>query len=334
MKLLFRNNEKGLAAIKDGKWYFPDKRSDIDCEGVWDCEVSKDKEKYAFVTGHKVNVPDYRLAKDHIVNLLLLERKKEWYSYYVKVARMGEDDLFFESDENRIRIGYYAGDDFVEVASYGLHHHNMRQFYKIDHTLKGWDKFYKEVFLESLSFLDDPLKIVAAAIGYNRGFAFSSQITEINIYGNKVIEITTDGFSAYECTRVYGYDTEMCDVFTVDISADTYKCLKKESVDLKSLRDWMSAHHVSLKSGTAEKGLIRREIFCMGCDFDVLCVDSFGLLKTIDTLTEEQKNEIESSFANLHDFRAKVAKNISSKNIGEFRKISDVNILGLEMLSR
>ena len=54
MKLLFVKGDRGLVANMDGKFYFPDRKSNIKEEGLYDCRVTVEKDKYAFVDGEEI----------------------------------------------------------------------------------------------------------------------------------------------------------------------------------------------------------------------------------------------------------------------------------------
>ena len=51
MKLLFVNGDRGLVATLHGKFYFPDRKSNIKEEGLYDCNTTVEKDRYAFVNG-------------------------------------------------------------------------------------------------------------------------------------------------------------------------------------------------------------------------------------------------------------------------------------------
>lgn len=51
MKLLFVKGKKGLAANHNGKFYFPDRNGCIKATGLYDCKITIDKDKFAFVDG-------------------------------------------------------------------------------------------------------------------------------------------------------------------------------------------------------------------------------------------------------------------------------------------
>ena len=51
MKLLFVKGKRGLAANHNGKFYFPDRNGCIKATGLYDCKITIDKDKFAFVDG-------------------------------------------------------------------------------------------------------------------------------------------------------------------------------------------------------------------------------------------------------------------------------------------
>ena len=69
MKLLFIPGVRGrLAANHDGKFYFPDSKSNINEGGLYECEVTVDKDKYAFVNGTIIEtyMPSSKFISEYI----------------------------------------------------------------------------------------------------------------------------------------------------------------------------------------------------------------------------------------------------------------------------
>ena len=97
MKLLFVKSNNKLIAMCNGKFYFPDTRGNIKEEGVYECNVSIDKESYAFVTGTKIETitPNENIIKRYF-----------YESIPVITKNIGKDIILFIKENNMMNVMY------------------------------------------------------------------------------------------------------------------------------------------------------------------------------------------------------------------------------------
>lgn len=116
MKLLFVKGDRGLVANMDGKFYFPDRKSNIKEEGLYDCRVTVEKDKYSFVDGEEIKT--YLPSSDQIADSFRTRIKMNKYNtindyitmYDFMILKIGKSFICYERDIyncNFINLIYY-----------------------------------------------------------------------------------------------------------------------------------------------------------------------------------------------------------------------------------
>lgn len=338
MKLLFVNGDRGLLAAHYGKFYFPDRNSNIKTEGVYDCEITVQKPNYGFVKGTKVTTPAICDSKDNVCRILReirrLKNSEGNHVCNITTLKIEDNELFaIEHSDGTIEIGYYYdGETFGVVARYHMRlNRRVRDLYNQNKRkyADGWEDFRRKANIDSFDEIDDVNKIVSTVICKFRMCKLSDdKIESIKIYGNKIIYIKTKS-KYFESNHICGYDAQVNNVFDLcDVTDNDLKGMPVYTIDKKDIQAYMRKNHISNRAAISSDGQISQiAISFMGDDLSVFAINGEKLLE--EELTEENKNKVEDSFRELDAYRKREGKNISGRMISELGKLSDINILGL-----
>ena len=227
MKLLFIEGNKGLVANYNGKFCFPDRKSNIKEAGLYECEVTKDKESYSFVKGNKVNtcVP----TQEFVNNLFVRAYVAEDYFNSIEafhIKEVGTSIVIILTKTTCSEFGYFNGIDFepvfslARVGDYSRYTNlrNLERQYNIRlekqyniRLMKNWGLFDTafntalfEVFDE---ITDDNMYSIISKAYCNLDYYSSVRVSEIKIISNKYIVINESlTMTNSVISRIYAYN--------------------------------------------------------------------------------------------------------------------------------
>lgn len=331
-KLLFVKGDRGLAANVNGRFYFPDKSSNIKEEGLYDCDITIDKDKYAFVKGTLIETK-METAK-HIVEAV-------GYGVYTNakqfcVKKIGASIILFIKTEFSMSLSYFDSNDnriLFENFEDDKRHYNTMKLYnpkKFENAVDLVD-FKKEVINNIAATLSDDMIMELAVVAKSKQGRYHD-VKEIRNINNKYIVVKT-GYYSFDTESAYVYDAANKKVISIG-DGDEIAFLKDEKstkIDLKALEEFCMENHIAMhhmKSGYGEEedGLFNVRILFMEEEIMVTCLDGDKLLSNIST---ESKQKAAKSFKKLEEYRKKVGKNMSKSTISEFGKLAPRNVLGL-----
>lgn len=333
MKLLFVKGNEGLIANMDGKFYFPNRKSEIKEEGFYECEVTIDKEKYLFVKGKKLNtnMPDDEYLKDKFKYLIQDQyASRRIAAFYIKT--IGNDIALFIPYQSMEYIGYINDDNVFEQVCVCKDVENNRDIYKPtkfkNHS--DYDFLKAKSMLSNLEMIDeDKIKIsIAAVISMITNF-LRSTMKNIKIYNNKIIAIeycTSHSIHAYTIRHYYAIRTDANNNIITSLDDSISEILNDASsfeISPSDIISWMCENHIGV-GGVSN--IMKKNISIMGTTIDVLYFNGRGILNGI---SEKDKEIVDKSFLELEAFKKKIGKNITKSNIHELQKLSAKNILGL-----
>lgn len=329
MLMLFRKGSRGFAACHDGKYYFPDRKSSINCEGVWDCKITVDREKYAFVVGTKVDVPSLADTKYQLYSIMRRLKSGHATISRLRGTTIGRDELIFvEYNNSYFEIGYVEESKIVPVVSFNYTQVGMVNCYKHLQVCEGWNKIESDFVLESLYYFNDPIRLAVLALAHLRSMRTSDEISSVTVYGNRIVKIVIDG--VFGRSYFYGYDSVACKI--VDASACDYDRFPVVHLDLKAVKDWAIKNRVACVYCSDYNGdLAKVSVECFGQEVTIACAYANSVVDHIDNFTDEQKQEIAASFERLLRVRKHIGKNVSVKStseLAELSKLSDCQVLG------
>lgn len=147
MLLMFKKTPRGFAAMnQDGKMFFPDWTSTINAEGLYECTISKDKDKYAFVRGELVKTKkpkgDEYYAFTQAFDQLDTDRK-------FKILKLGDSIIFYVYTHGVSGFYHYTMENGIMNTTMILSYENS---YPYDHNKSS---FYQlSVFTDELQNMD------------------------------------------------------------------------------------------------------------------------------------------------------------------------------------
>ena len=326
MKLLFVNGDRGLVASHEGKFYFPDRKSSIKEEGVYDCKISIEKEKYAFVIGEKVKTI---MPTEDILNeyFYMLNFKYEYNSCFL-IKKIGNDILLFIGDYETIYIKYFDGDKLECIASYPY-------CLRVKHSIYDHKKF--ELHDDYMHLSDVSIKNMAKEITENNALlsisaALSSIIDNmkltnenIKIYDNKFIYFTCSIMSTYKFIFMISENNEIVEITNKLYNVDDLGKVTFEATP-ECVTNYMIENRIGRGCGYHKGCISTKKINICGSEIEVSYLYGPEVLKGI---SDDDKKIVDKSFEELNAFRKKLAKNITKSTMAELHKLSPKNILGL-----
>ena len=336
MKLLFVKGNKGLAANHNGKFYFPNRDSNIK-EGLYECEIALDKGKYAFVTG--VPVATQMPTAEVLTSIVVDSDGALTKVFKLDVRKIGKSlVLYIQRNWHMFDLGYV--NEFGQLEKFESYFYNERRSSAVCDLYDP--AFSEEMCLDNEAIklqiisriackMDDVLALEVAAVAKSRQGLYAN-ISSIKVIQNKYVVITTEIFSY--CTSIaYMYNADAKNVVEIDESI-TNELMNDEDVkeiDLKQLDEFFIKNHLAshyLKKPSDEGIVFEVKAKFMGDAISIKCLDANILLRNID---ESAKKEVKHSFKDFELFRKKAGKYVSKNNLEEFSKLSTRNILGLNL---
>ena len=337
MKLLFVKGNKGLAANHNGKFYFPNRDSNIK-EGLYECETTLDKEKYAFVTGVPVttHMPTTKLLSSVVVDT------DGTFNRVVKsdIRKIGESLIFYiQRNWHMFDLGYVNGSGKLEkIESYSYNERRPSNVYTLyDSAISKAEicmdnkTINLQIISEIACEIDDEMAMEIAAVAKSRQGIYAN-ISSIKVVQRKFVVIATKLFSHHTFFLAYAYNPNTRNVieineFNTDVLMQT-EYIKE--IDLKQLDEFFIKNHLALhcqKKYSDDQIVFEVKTNFMGDTVSVKCLDANIMLRDID---DSAKKEVKNSFKDFELYRKKAGKYVSKSNIEEFKKLSTRSILGLD----
>lgn len=328
MKLLFVKGNKGsLAAIEDGKFYFPDRKSNITQEGVYECHVTVEKDTYAFVDGKLIET---HIPSEEYIHTIIKEELFDSGAYTFQAKNIGASIVVFHVNYNMVEFGYIDDyDRYIFISSYNYYDRrsvNTRGLYTVS-------KFTDSIDYESekTKMLDKDIlplteeNIMKAAVSSVCNLYSWKDTKSIIVYDNKFVVIETENKYLGLGKKTYAYIQEygMVDISTLNINNFNNKTA---TIHLNDVETWMINNHV-LNISLGSDVLFTKTISFMGNNIDVLCINGGNIMEDI---SDEDKKRVERSFEELEAFRKKVGKNAFKDTVKEMIKLSPKHILNLQ----
>jgi hypothetical protein len=125
-----------------------------------------------------------------------------------------------------------------------------------------------------------------------------------------------------------GHVTDVSELISdAEMNGKDFLSKKTGTVEMTDLRQWMIENHVGRIYKTSDNNrLLHRTVSVMGYTLTVAFFDGNNIMQLV---TETDKKLVDDSFAELEALRKKIGKNISRGMISELKKLSPVDILGL-----
>lgn len=335
MELLFVKDDKGLVANKSGKFYFPDRRSDIKEEGVYTCEVTVDKENYAFVNGYKTTtqMPEEDVLRENIHNVTFEKNPIKRLDSF-SIRKIGDSLVIYKTNNDHVEIGCIrAGIGYVLLRAYEENYRRDGQISSLYKEAKfemseEFMQLKSSIIAESMVEINDENKMGILAQMYchaTNGFYKAENIKTIKVYDDKFVRIETNWYGNYEC-KIYAY-SETFGVMDLDICdlPNNFGEIGIVDINVKDIVDWMVENHVGI-GGWANQRLYTKSVSFMGETIDVTYIDG---MKNIAEVKEEEKAKVAESFAAFEAFRKRMGKYANKSNMHEFHAISPKAILEL-----
>ena len=339
MKLLFVKEKKGLAANHNGKFYFPDRNGCIKATGLYDCKITIDKDKFAFVDGKPIKT---QAASIEIICSLLnldmssvgLENRET-----INVFNVNNVDVLFVKNSIATHLMYINDKEQIEsITSFSTNSkssYNVRQLYSPGENIKriisniDIKNYLVKNGAETLS----DLMLLKAATTVKSKQGKYHHIIDMSLVDSKFIVVHTEYWDV-NLTRIYAYDKKQNSLIDVDgeifdAVADKKNCKK---ISIKNIDEFCIKNHIAMhymrdeQEDSELKPVFENKIRFMNTNIVVKCLDANALFVDI---REEDKAVITKSFDELEAYKKKIGKCISKSMLQEFSKFSPKNILGL-----
>ncbi len=140
MKLLFVKGKRGLAANHNGKFYFPDRNGCIKATGLYDCKITIDKDKFAFVDGKLIKTQATSI--ETICSLLNLDMSSVGLENRetINVFNVNNVDVLFVKNSISTHLIYINDKEQIEsITSFSTNSkssYNLRQLYSPGENMK------------------------------------------------------------------------------------------------------------------------------------------------------------------------------------------------------
>ena len=335
MKLLFVKGDRGLVANKNGMFYFPDRKSNIKEEGLYECEISVDKEKYAFVTGKliKTQLPLEYDVRQKLERLLMDKDSFTKISgYYVK--QIGASIICFTVRGTNVMLSYVGDNNMEEnCLSYMTDYkrdYQIKQLYAINKfaDAEGYETVRRGALADSATILEgDMVQKVVAVVAVKHSESLCETITRFQIVDDRFILIETEWHSM-KTSEIYIHNEKYGVVRLPITPEDCFgtKCIKMVNVDMPELGYYIIQNHLGAE-GYDDSPTYTKQIAFMG---DVIKIECINGKKFLDDISEADKQKVAASFDEYEKFRKKVGKHISKSMIPEMAKLSPMKVLGIK----
>lgn len=333
--LLFVKGDKGLVANRNGRFYFPDRKSNITEEGLYDCTITIDKDKYAFVTGRPVKtvMPSVEYTADMVSRELFEEEPFRRINAF-GVKKIGNSIIIYTRRDGFTNIGYVNSvNDYCPILSYtdDRRDYNIRKLYGMSNfpNVSDYEELRKSAINKAATELDDDMlkKVTAVSLLKTLGSSYR-QLTSVVLRDNRFIVIETE-YYGMKSTQVYAYSEGKG---VVEINTATENCFDKNAakkdINTAEIANYIIENHLGA-DGLGKEETYVRHISFMSNDIDVVCLNGNLFL---DDISEENRAKAAESFKELEAYRKKVSKKISRSSIQELVKLAPRQVLGLKGL--
>lgn len=331
MLLLFVKGDRGLVANYNGKFYFPDRKSNIKEEGLYECTITIEKPNYCFVKGEleSTYIPNEKAISYYIENVLT--RRSE--AIYIKYV--GESIVLFETTHQTLAIRCFEKDRqpvtitiISNNSSNILALYDPKRFRNVDIDII---KNYIEPSLVTIT-QSNYKDVIAHCIGCMGLGRYNKYIrTNISVYDFKYIVVSnTWMLSSYKDTFIISYrGDDFVDASGIfDIDRDfTGKTL---NIDLSDIIDYMKNNHIGASPYVSADTSVYAEHVCLyGNTYIVKCINA----KYLAPISDEDKEQVDKSWEEFRTEKKRIAKNLTRDSISEFMKAtSELEILCINNL--
>ena len=340
MKLLFVKGDRGLVANFNGKFCFPDKKSNIKEEGFYDCEFTHESSNYNFVSGTKIET---KSVTNEFIEYLATRQylAKDFFDSILdfKIFKLGTDNLVALSKKVNSEYGYFDGESFVSVftvfnndskLNYHKSIYDVSNFEKIEDLDRlKIDALYN--ILETITD-DNMLELVSKCYCSEDLTLTLSNVNSVKIVDNKFvsIEVCTGSFiskSVYGISKDYGVVC-VSNSFLYNVP---FKEFKGKDVDLKVLNDYCIEKCIGRKSSKSRRventPLLRYEAQVGIYTVSVVYFD--GSLYSIEAV-RKYGDEVYKSVKGFKDFGRKIGSSFNRNNASMLSKVTMKTALGLQ----
>lgn len=338
MLLMFKKTLRGLAAMnQDGKMFFPDWTSTINAEGLYECTISKDKDKYAFVRGELVKTKKPRGNEYYAFTQAFdrLDADREF-----KILKLGESIIFYACSHGVSGFYHYTVENGIMnttmILSYDNSYpydHNKSSFYQLSVFTDELRNMDISFFNDMIDTIDDSMLMKAVCYAYTLVYHKSFLNRDINcaVYGNKFIMVSAT-FSdpvfhhSIQEPIVWIYGKIGNSLKPIDVSSSTNKDilkLPKVEISESSIIDFMMTNHYI---GHVSNDILvtnRRYFRDDAIDLTGIAINH----AMMDGASEKDKGIARKSFEEYASYRKRIGKYISKDMYKEFAKLSPKNML-------
>ena len=338
MKLLFVKGKRGLAANHNGKFYFPDRNGCIKTTGLYDCKITIDKDKFAFVDGKLIKTQATSIETIcSLLNLSMSSVSPE-NRETINVFNVNNVDVLFVKNSIATHLMYINDKEQIEsITSFSTNSkssYNMRQLYSPENMKRTISNLDIKNYLvkNSAETLSDLMLLKAATIVKSKQGKYF-HVIDMSLVDSKFIVVHAEYWDV-NLTRIYAYDKKQNSLIDVDEEifdavADKKNCKKisVKEIDEFCIKNHIAMHYMRDEQENPElKPVFENKIRFMNTNIVVKCLDANALFVDI---REEDRAVITKSFDELEAYKKKIGKCISKSMLQEFSKFSPKNILGL-----
>lgn len=311
MDLLFVNGDRGLKAQKDGKFYFPDRHGTITTEGLYSCTITKEFDKYSFVTGELIETVlppvEYVIS---MINDNFTSRRYEYIPNKVMeftVGKVGESIILRGTYINRDTLCYFNKNlEMLYIRSdYIASRHDIYNNTVFDTCQEYTDLLCKVINQISCKIdSEDYYKISIMAIlrKYPEYFdGYIKDLQSVQIIDDRYIQISRNILRVGIDTTLYVYtaDHDLCNL-TKLYGNDNMKFsngLERKSISVKEIMDYMIDNHIGCPiTYDKDNPVCYTNINFLGERITVAFLNVFYLLNKI---TDEDKCIVEQSWEKI-----------------------------------
>ena len=339
-ELLFVNGNKGLTANLNGRFIFPDRKSNIKEAGLYNCTITVNKDKYAFVTGTPIQTS--KPGDSDIQNLICQEILDTWRDRFHRqskhyIKQIGDATIVFSKTNQNVTMFYFSNKGMcVHLLSYDLdnsHDRNVARLYCIDNfddTFENNTEIKNRCLKNAVCNLAEPItddmlmKVSIAALSRCAGHYSYRKPTDIRLYDDKILIIETE---------YYGIKNKYAYIFNGQImglhhDADTFvnENTSCKIIDINEVIKFAIENHLGTKL-LDDQETYEESIIFMGNTITVTCLNSKIYL---DEISDESKEKANESFKKLESFRKRIGKQLSKASFNDFSKLAPRNILDLK----
>lgn len=315
MILLFIKGQRGLMAQSDGKMYFPDRKSDIKSEGVYECEISIDKETYAFVSGEKIQIEN-DLGK--ILNVVSPEILYQLANRYCHLEKIGDSSIIFVINHWLFKmICVDTNGNTIEICT-ETGCPGSKFIYRTDpDKIKYNESEFTIQFIKYQSEIVDVDKQLRVAIGLYRTYYRFYTDNRLDIYDDKFFKFRdSDSIRYMVCDRLFEtYEKDLIKSYTT-----------KRTISFDNIVDYMIEHKIGF--GDSKSNICKYHISVFGTAYEFKFLNAANAIRGY---SEKDLAEVEESWRELEALRKRIRKNITKSNIDVMRRLTDKAILNIEI---